>query len=444
MTEREYFGTSGIRGRVGADVDADLALTVGRALASEADRVVVGRDARTSGSTLVDALSAGLTECGTDVVDVGVEATPTVARGIAERDADAGVVVTASHNPPRDNGLKLWQPSGQAYDRSGQDRLVGRIRTGDFDRQSWDALGERSSWTDARTSHVEAIAGAVEVSDPPSVVVDLGNGAGGVSVEALQAIGCSIETLNAQPDGRFPGRPSEPTAENCSTLAATVAATDADLGIAHDGDADRMMAVTGDGEFVPGDVLLALFAREAIEQGDRVAVPVDTSLLVADALEDVGAEVVLTRVGDVFVAERAREGDVVFGGEPSGAWIFPEDTLCPDGPLAAAKLVELVADAGPLAAQVDSIDRYPIRRTTFEVSEKAAVMERVATAVRADYDDVNTLDGVRVELGDAWFLVRASGTEPRIRVTAEARNPERADAVFETASGLVEDHLRTD
>ena len=443
MTQGEYFGTSGIRGRVGAEVDAELALTVGRAVAAETDRVVVGRDARTSGPMLLDALTAGLTECGTDVVDVGVASTPTIARGVAARDADAGIAVTASHNPARDNGLKLWQPSGQAYDRPMQDRLVGLIRAGEFDRRPWDDLGARSSWAGAQASHVAAIADAVDVSEPLSVVVDLGNGAGGVSVEALQAIGCSVETLNAQPDGRFPGRPSEPTAENCSTLAATVGGTDADLGIAHDGDADRMMAVTGDGEFVPGDVLLALFAREAAESGDRVAVPVDTSLLVADTLATVGAEVVRTRVGDVFVAERASEAGVAFGGEPSGAWIFPEDTLCPDGPLAAAKLVELVAEGGPLAEQVADIERYPTKRTTFEVADKTAAMEAISATVHDEYDSVDTLDGVRVDLGDAWFLVRASGTEPRIRVTAEARDPARAETVFEEARTLVETHAET-
>jgi len=443
MTQGEYFGTSGIRGRVGTDVDAELALTIGRAVAAETDRVVVGRDARTSGPMLVDALAAGLTECGADVVDVGVASTPTIARGVAARDADAGIAVTASHNPPQDNGLKLWQPSGQAYDRPLQDRLVDRIRADEFDRQPWDSLGQRSSWTGAQASHVEAIVEAVEPVESLSVVVDLGNGAGGVSVEALQSLGCSVETLNAQPDGRFPGRPSEPTAENCATLAKTVAATDADLGIAHDGDADRMMAVTGEGEFVPGDVLLALFAREAAGAGDRVAVPVDTSLLVADTLAAVGAEVVLTRVGDVYVAERTTEAGVVFGGEPSGAWIFPDDTLCPDGPLAAAKLVELVAEAGPLAEQVDSIERYPTRRTAFEVDDKAAVMDRISTAVQAEYDSVDTLDGVRVDLGDAWFLLRASGTESILRVTAEAREPERADTVFETAYELVESNADT-
>jgi len=443
MTESEYFGTSGIRGHVGSKVDAELALAVGRAVAAETDRVVVGRDTRTSGPMLVSALTAGLIECGTDVVDVGVASTPTIARGVAVQDADAGIAVTASHNPPQDNGLKLWQPSGQAFDQPRQDRLEDRLRAADFDRKSWDCLGTRSSWTRAQASHVEAIAEAVEPCESLSVVVDIGNGAGGVSVEALQEIGCSVETLNAQPDGRFPGRPSEPTAENCATLAATVAGSDADLGIAHDGDADRMMAVTDDGEFVPGDVLLALFAREAVGPGDRVAVPVDTSLLVADTLEAVGAEVVLTRVGDVFVAERTTEEGVVFGGEPSGAWIFPENTLCPDGPLAAAKLVEFVAERGSLAEEVESIKRYPTRRTTLEVTEKTTVMEQITTAVQTEYDAVDTLDGVRVDLGDAWFLVRASGTQPLIRVTAEAREPQRADAVFETARELVERHAET-
>ncbi|MFB6077862.1 MAG: phosphoglucosamine mutase [Halarchaeum sp.] len=433
----EYFGTSGIRGRVGEAVDASLALSVGRALAAEADAVVVGRDARTSGPMLVDALAAGLTECGADVVDLGVASTPTVARSVAWRDADAGVSVTASHNPPEDNGLKLWQPSGQAFDGPMQDRIEERLDSGAFDPMAWDELGERRAWANARRRHVEAIADAVDVDGAPSVVVDVGNGAGGVSVDALLAVGCEVETLNAQPDGRFPGRPSEPTAENCGTLAATVAATDADLGIAHDGDADRMMAVTGDGEFVPGDVLLALFARGAASAGDRVAVPVDTSLLVADALDEVGADVVRTRVGDVYVAERAVADDVAFGGEPSGAWIFPDATLCPDGPLAAAKLVERVAADGPLADLVGAFERYPIRRATVEVAEKRAVMDRVRERVESSFEDVDTLDGVRVGLGDAWFLVRASGTEPKIRVTAEARDAERADEVFERARGIV-------
>ncbi|GGN16719.1 phosphoglucosamine mutase [Halarchaeum nitratireducens] len=440
MERRSYFGTSGIRGRVGEDVTADLALHVGRALAADAETVVVGRDPRPSGTVLADALAAGLAECGCDVVDLGPAATPTVARAVAWHDADAGVAVTASHNPPAYNGLKCWQPSGQAFDGAMQDAVVERLIAEEYDLAAWDETGARRERSDARERHVAAITDSVTIdpADAPSVVVDLGNGAGAASVDALVELGCDVETLNAQPDGRFPGRPSEPTAANCESLCDLVAATDADLGLAHDGDADRMMAVTADGDFVSGDALLAVFAAALADAGDRVAVPVDTSMLVADALADVGADVVYTEVGDVHVAERAVAEDAAFGGEPSGAWIFPDDTLCPDGPLAAAKLVELVADGPGLAERVAAFPSYPIRRASREVADKLGVMERLHDTVREAYDDVDTLDGVRVDLGDAWFLLRPSGTEPIVRVTAEARDDARADEAFEEARALLE------
>ncbi|WP_225335628.1 phosphoglucosamine mutase [Halomicrobium urmianum] len=429
------FGTSGIRGPVGDEVTAALALDVGRALGVDADRVVVGRDPRDSGAALVDALAAGLRESGTDVIDLGLASTPTVARAVGWREADAGVSVTASHNPATDNGIKLWQPSGQAYDAELRAEISDRIRSGEADLAAWDGFGEREEW-DATDRHAEALAASVDVSEAPAVIVDLGNGAGGVTVDALGRLNCDVETLNAQPDGSFPGRPSEPTAEHCTSLSSLVAESDADLGIAHDGDADRLRAATADGTFVSGDELLAVFGREAAEAGDSVAVPVDTSLVVEDFLAEADVDVTYTPVGDVYVAEAASEDDVAFGGEPSGAWIWPDATLCPDGPLAACRLVELHAER-PLGERVAEVPDYPIRRDSVEVEDKGAVMDRVASLVADEYDDVRTLDGVRVDLGDAWFLLRASGTQPLIRITAEARESDRADDVFETATGLV-------
>ncbi|PSP81047.1 phosphoglucosamine mutase [Halobacteriales archaeon QS_4_69_225] len=429
------FGTSGIRGPVGDEVTAGLALRVGRALGVETDRVVVGRDARESGEVLVDALASGLRELGTDVVDLGVAATPTVARAVGWKGADAGVAVTASHNPPADNGLKLWQPSGQAYDAAGRGRIAERFEADDPDLRPWDHLGDRTA-VDATDRHVDALAAAVE---PPelSVAVDLGNGAGRVTAEALLELGCDVETLNAQPDGRFPGRPSEPTAEHCTALAALVADGDHDLGIAHDGDADRTRAVAADGTFLSGDATLALLAAEAADPGERVAVPVDTSLAVEDHLESRDVAVTRTPVGDVHVAAAATEPDVAFGGEPSGAWIWPDVTLCPDGPLAAVRLAAMAA-AEPLASRLKALPSYPTRRANVEVDDRRATMAAVEKRVRERYDDVGTLDGVRVETADGWFLVRASGTQPLVRLTAEARDADRAETLLAETRELVE------
>ena len=429
------FGTSGIRGSVGETVTASLALSVGRALGVDADRVVVGRDARDSGTPLLDALAAGLCESGVDVVDLGMAATPTVGRAVGWEDADAGVVVTASHNPPEDNGLKLWQPSGQAFDGALREQMERRIRNEERALAAWDAIGQRSDAT-ARERHRDAVVGAVSIPESLSVVVDLGTGTGGVTVDALDALGCRVETLNAQPDGAFPGRPSEPTAENCGSLSALVGAGNADLGVAHDGDADRMRAVTADGGFLAGDVLLAMLACDAASAGDSVAVPVDTSLAVEDHLAEAGVETTRTPVGDVYVAEAASKDGVVFGGEPSGAWIWPDETLCPDGPLAACRIAALAADR-PLAERAADIDTYPIRRGSIETTEKAQAMAEIRDRVHEEYDDVSTLDGARVDLDDGWFLLRASGTQPLIRITAQARRADRADALYEEGRALV-------
>lgn len=429
------FGTSGIRGPVGTEVTTALALRVGRALGVDSDRVVIGRDPRESGETLQAALTAGLRESGTAVVDLGVAATPTVGRAVAWEDANAGVAVTASHNPPEDNGIKLWQPSGQAFDSPLQDEITERIESDTTTLADWNNFGTHEH-VDHRPTHKRALLDAVTIDEPVSVVVDVGNGAGGVTAEALNELGCHVETLNGQPDGSFPGRPSEPTPENCESLSELVGASDADLGIAHDGDADRMRAVTAEGEFLSGDVLLALFGRDAASEGEAVAVPVDTSLAVADHFAAAGIETRRTPVGDVYVAEAATEPNVAFGGEPSGAWIWPAQTLCPDGPLAACRIAALAADR-PLAERAADVETYPIERDSVEVSGKTAAMDAVGELVRERFDEISTLDGVRVELDDGWFLLRASGTQSLIRMTAEARTETRTAEIADIAMDLL-------
>ena len=437
------FGTSGVRGRVGEQITADLALAVGRALAtSGAERVVVGRDARGSGEFLGSALEAGLRECGCDVVGVGRASTPAVARAVRARDADAGVMITASHNPPEDNGFKLWNPSGQAFDEAQRAEISQIVDRDAPERRSWDELGGYTEWDGAESAHRDALVATGRDLSGVSAVVDVGNGMGGVTADALYELGADVSTLNAREDGRFPGRPSEPTAETCSGLCAATAGSNADLGIAHDGDADRMMAVDEHGAFLEGDTLLALFGRRAAASGDRVAAPLNTSLAVDDALSSVEASVTRTPVGDVYVAEQARDPGVVFGGEPSGAWIWPDETLCPDGPLAAVILAGLVAAEGSLSSLAAEIPDYPIERTSVAVAdaEKSRVIGAVSDDIRATYDDVSTMDGVRVEVDDGWFLVRASGTQPLLRLTSQARSADRATELLGEVEALVERH----
>ncbi|WP_222919711.1 phosphoglucosamine mutase [Natrinema sp. SYSU A 869] len=438
------FGTSGIRGTVGEDVTAALALSLGRAVASDGyDRVVVGRDARESGPILVDAVTAGLRECGADVLEAGVAPTPTIARAVSRTDANAGVVVTASHNPAPDNGIKLWSSSGKAFGPEQRDGIAARVERDEYDLQPWDGGGSLEPVGDAIDRHATELVEAVSVADPPSVAVDVGNGTGGITARVLSELGCDVVTLNGQRDGRFPGRPNEPTRETLGELSSFVEATDARLGIAHDGDADRMLAIDETGSFVPKDALLALFAREAATDGDIVAAPVGTSIAVDDALAAVGATVSRTRVGDTFVADCTTWPDVVFGGEPSGMWIWPDEMPCPDGPLAACKLVELVADRGPLSSLVEGVKTYPIRRASVTVKEKTAVMNQVHECVCERYDDVDTLDGVYVDVDDGWILLRASGTEPVVRLTAEARDEFRAEQLEADAIGLLETAIAT-
>jgi phosphoglucosamine mutase len=502
------FGTSGIRGPVGDVVTARLTLDVGRAVGADTETVVVGRDARNTGDVLADAVSVGLREFGTNVIRLGVVSTPTLARSVQWLDADAGIGITASHNPAPDNGIKLWNPSGQAFTPTQTDAIERRLSTGEVDKASgdidgrssdvddglsndpdgvvsenvggasWDAFGTERTDENVSSRHLDRLVesfsdiesspsanptdGSPDESanesttkpfDDLSIVVDLGNGTGRVTVDALYELGATVHTLDAQRDGRFPARKSEPNAETLTALQSAVPALDADFGIAHDGDADRMVAVSGAGEYVPGDLLLALFARDAVETnvGDdeadsasrssppRVAVPVDTSLVVADTVSEAEGSVEYTPVGDVHVADAVSQEGFVFGGEPSGAWIWPGETLAPDGHYAALHLADLVARHGSLGVLLDSIpaEEYVTRRANVEVENKSAAMTAIERVLRERYDEIDTIDGLRVDTGDGWFLIRPSGTEPLVRVTAEAREATLASDILDSALDVV-------
>ncbi|RZH68623.1 phosphohexomutase domain-containing protein [Natrinema altunense] len=437
-------GPSGSGGSGGTEITAARALSVGRAVASDGyDRVVVGRDARASRAVLVDAVTAGLRECGADVLAVGVAPMPTIARTVSRTDANAGIVVTAAHDPTPNGGLRLRTASGTAFGPEQRAAIAARVERDEYDLHPRDGRGSTETVADAVEQHATELAGAVSVADPPSVVVDVGDGAGEITARVLSALGCDVGTLHGRREECFPEWPGEPVGETLEALSSLVEATDARLGIAHDADADRMLAVDETGAVVPRDALLALFARATATDGDIVVVPVGTSVAVDDAVATVGATVSRTRVGDAFVADRTTWPDVVFGGDPSGAWIWPDETPCPDGPLAACKLVELVADRGPLSSLVADIEPYPSRHASVAVEEQTAVMNQVRECAHEWYDDVDTLGGVYVDVGAGWLFLRASDTEPVIQLTVEARDEFRAERLEADAIGLLEKAIAT-
>ncbi|MCX6650210.1 MAG: phosphoglucosamine mutase [Methanomassiliicoccales archaeon] len=424
------FGSSGIRGVVGKDIDAALCVKIGRAVGTMADRVVIGKDPRTSGDLLVSALTAGLLEAGAEPYRAGMVPTPTLA--CAASHFDCGLMVTASHNPPEYNGVKMWNPDGSAFDKEQEDEVERSITSGGRSAD-WRSMFQEQPWEGAIDEHIAKVTkdvGPVE----RSLIIDCGCGATGpVSPRLFGELGCHVVSLNAKPDGHFPGRPSEPSEENLKELMGLCRVRGV-VGIAHDGDGDRMVAVDEKGRYVSGDRLLALFA--SLMKVKAMAAPVDASMVLDDI---VGRPITRTRVGDAFVSDALKKGGLPFGGEPSGAFIFPRVNFCPDGMLAGAHLLRLL-NGRPLWEVVDGLPSYPSARDSFkfEARDREKVQVRLAEKMGSIEGRLSTVDGFRVDLGRGWLLARLSGTEPKLRLTAEARNLKDLEDIMRMGRSVVE------
>lgn len=431
----KLFGSSGIRGLANKDITVDLALNIGLALGKSKKTAVIGRDPRISSEMIELALISGLISAGCDVVRVGVVTTPTLA--YAARKYECGVMITASHNPAPYVGIKLWNPDGMAFDSLQQEEIENIIDHKDFSPVPCNKIGNITYDNSAIKDHIALILSNVKPVKM-RVIVDCACAAGStISPFVLREMGCEVITLNAQLDGYFPARNPEPTEENLWMLKKAVKEFGAHLGIAHDGDADRMMAVDENGEYLPGDELLAIFALRECKNSGKLVIPVDTSMMVNDSL--LCSEIVHTRVGDVYVAEELKRVGASFGGEPSGSWIFPKISYCPDGILAAAVLVEMVNDKA-LSKMRATLPKYPTKRGTIacENKDKDRVMKNVAQ-ILSKKGKTTTIDGIRTEIEDGWILIRPSGTEPKIRITAESRH--KVDELYNMAEKIIKRNL---
>ena len=446
------FGTNGIRGVVGQDLTPDLAVRVARAVATAWGPVTlaVGRDTRASGPMLRAAVVSGLLASGANALDIGVLPTPALQYYVKERGFAGGLVVTASHNPPEWNGIKVVDQHGMEIPRETEEQVEGLVESGAFAAPAWHHVGDLTTAADAVDTYLRGVAakvdGAVIAKRRPHVVVDPGNGAACLTTPfLLRGLGCRITTINAQPDGAFPGRKPEPTPENLAALQALVPALGADLGIAHDGDADRAAIVDERGEFVDGDRLLALLAGEAVRRaGGLVVTPVSSSSCVEDVVRAEGGRVEYTRVGAPLVARAIYGKGATFGGEENGGMIFPEHLFARDGGMTAAKVVELLArQDGPFSSLLTAIPRYYLKKSSVPCprERRESVLARLRE-LAADRK-LDATDGVKVYGEGGWVLLRPSGTEAILRIYAEGKTPEQADAMRGLGERLVREALAT-
>ncbi|MEF8835735.1 MAG: phosphoglucosamine mutase [Candidatus Thermoplasmatota archaeon] len=425
------FGSSGIRGIINEKITPDLVKKIGVALGQENDEIIVGRDSRPTGDMVFSALVAGITSCGANVKNAGLIPTPTLAQ--ATKNFDCGVMITASHNPAPYSGIKLWNPDGSSFDTEQMKDMEDKIDS-KTTLPSWDEVGTGSVYQDAIEEHMEEILNLVGTTEELKVAVDCANGAGCVVTPyLLREMGCEVVTLNSQPDGTFPAHASEPVEENLTELAKLVKNSDIDLGIAHDGDADRMVAFDRTGRYLGGDELLALFADM---YSNSVVVPVNSSMVI-DELAD---EVNRSKVGDVYVSEMVKKTESDFGGEPSGTWIFPEISYGPDGIFAAALLTDL-AEKIDLVQEVNELPSYPRRKDSIEVENKEEIMEKLMSSYKEVYQekDLNFIDGIRFEDERGWGLIRASGTEPKIRMTGETKEEDHLKTLMNEMKDKIQD-----
>jgi len=305
------FGTSGVRGRVGQEITTDLFHDIGSAVGTEYKDCVVGHDPRTSSKMLEHAYVAGFLSTGGDCLLARMVSTPTLAW--AARNHACGAMITASHNPPEYNGIKLWNPNGLSLVSHQRSRIEQLVDRSDFMRASWKDVGRTEILEDTVSDHSESILRRVGEATV-RVIVDCGGGATSeITPLVLEKMGCDVTPLNCEPDGHFRNRNPEPVEENLTSLRKVVLSKNADLGIAHDGDGDRVVAIDEKGNYVGGDALLPVFAKEEVRKS--LVVPINASMVLDDMLPS--AKIWRTKVGDVFVGEEVDKRSADFGGEPS-------------------------------------------------------------------------------------------------------------------------------
>jgi len=451
----KLFGTSGIRGDldlVSPELAVNLGLAVATSLNSHGD-VAVAYDARTSSPYLRYATSSGLMAGGCKAIQFGMIPTPVLGFGTRENKLNAGIMITGSHNPPTDNGLKCYNSEGREYTGEEEENLEEIIFNNSYRPVAWNKVGSSIPRQEVLDDYVRAVLFDIKpVAKSLHVVVDCGNGVGSnVTPRLLSRLGCRVTAINANIDGAFPSRPPEPTPETLSDTSRLVSEMGADLGIAHDSDADRLSVLDEEGRYVTNDRLLALFAKILLKQHGpgRIVTSVDTSPRIDEVAERYGGRVERTKLGKTHEALTTSREKPILCCEPwkiiDVHWGYWGDAV-----YAACKLVAQLSDSEQsLSKLLEDIPDYPQSRLAFpcprQVKDKAMHTIKAKLAAEKDAMDVWTYDGIRVNYEDgSYALLRPSGTEPKIRVYCEAKSEKELKKLVQKYTALVQIAVRTE
>ena len=437
MSLKKLFGTNGIRGVVNKELTPEMAINVGSSIGTFFGRknLLVGHDARTSGPMFARAVIAGLTAIGCNVFFAGMAPTPALQYAVKNHGMDGGVIITASHNPPEYNGIKVIWNDGIEISHEQEIEIENIYFESETVFAEWDKLGTTHELPGVNDEYIEAIKKHVNVAKIAEkhyhVVVDAANSVGGLTApRLLRDLGCKVTSINANIDGTFPGRLPEPRPENLKEIALTVKAVGADLGVAFDGDADRSIFVDENGEIYWGDKTFALIEKHFLEENPnaKIVTPVSSSTLVKDIADAYKGEIVWTKVGSVTVSQKMKELKAELGGEENGGVFYGPHQAVRDGAMTTALIMEIMAETGEkLSKLIAEQPQYFIEKGKVECPEdkKEKVLEKLLEKVKGA--NVSTIDGVKIWFEDkSAILLRPSGTEPVYRLYAEAKNQEKA------------------
>jgi phosphomannomutase len=425
---------SGVRGVVGQSLTPKLLTRFAQAFGTHtgSGTIVIGRDPRTSGEMVKQAVIAGILSTGNRVVDIGMCPVPTVQLQVRHRRAQGGIAITASHNPAEWNALKFIGSSGLFLDAGQARELLDIYHQGQYTKVGGSELRTVEEIEGATDLHIKSILDVLgplpQTKKKLRVVLDSCNGAGSlVGPKLIESLGAEVVRLNTTPDGSFP-RPAEPLPENLGDLCRTVKEHNADVGFAQDMDADRLAIVSDRGEPIGEDNTLVLAALYVLgrEKGP-VVVNLSTTSAVADVAKKFDCPVFLTKIGEVNVTDAMRQHDAVIGGEGNGGVIYPRINFARDSLVGIALVLHLLAESGKTVTELlASVPRYSIVKE--KMSCPSDRIPAVLRKVRQEFAkfELDTRDGVKVIQPDGWLLVRGSNTEPIIRIVAEAKSEQQA------------------